>query len=93
LLTVFGTAYANEAKAKVNTTLITNVRIFDGKSDKLSEPMSVLVENNKIMTIAKKIGFKKTAFGTDIMTDPETVKWMNEELVFRTKWFSNDKRY
>jgi len=51
---VFGTAYANEAKAKVNTTLITNVRIFDGKSDKLSEPMSVLVEENKIQQIAKK---------------------------------------
>jgi len=28
MLTEFGTAYANEAKPKVNTTLITNVRIF-----------------------------------------------------------------
>lgn len=55
LLTVFGTAYANESKAKVNTTLITNVGIFDGKSDKLSEPMSVLVENNKIMWIRSVI--------------------------------------
>jgi hypothetical protein len=52
---VFGTAYANEAKAKVNTTLITNVRIFDGKSDKLSKPMSVLVKNSEIMWIRSVI--------------------------------------
>lgn len=36
---------------------------------------------------AKKIGFTKIAFGTDIITDPETLARINEEFVFRTKWF------
>lgn len=35
--------------------LFTNVNIFDGKSDKLTESMSVLVEGNKIKKIAKSI--------------------------------------
>lgn len=35
--------------------LITNARIFDGKSDKLTESMSVLVEGDKITQIAKSI--------------------------------------
>jgi imidazolonepropionase-like amidohydrolase len=34
------------------TTLFQNVRIFDGKSDKLSEPMNVLVRGNKIEKIS-----------------------------------------
>jgi len=34
---------------------ITNVRIFDGSRDELSEPMQVLVEGNKITQIAKSI--------------------------------------
>ncbi|WP_143184197.1 amidohydrolase family protein [Rubritalea squalenifaciens] len=36
-------------------TLITNVRIFDGKSDELTPSMSVLIEGNKISKIAKVI--------------------------------------
>jgi len=35
--------------------LITNARVFDGVSDKLSAPMNVLVEGNKIAKIAKSI--------------------------------------
>jgi len=35
--------------------LITNVRIFDGKGDTLTGPMSVLVEGNKIARIASSI--------------------------------------
>jgi len=35
--------------------LITNTRIFDGKSDELTEPRSVLVEQNKIARIADAI--------------------------------------
>lgn len=37
------------------TVLITNANIFDGKSDQLAAGMSVLVEGNKIATIAKSI--------------------------------------
>lgn len=36
-------------------TLITNARVFDGTSEKLSEPMSVLVEGHTIAKIAKAI--------------------------------------
>ncbi|MCD4832996.1 MAG: hypothetical protein K8R31_04310, partial [Bacteroidales bacterium] len=35
--------------------LITNVNIFDGKSETLNEGMSVLIEGNKIAQIAKSI--------------------------------------
>ncbi|VAW70378.1 Xaa-Pro dipeptidase [hydrothermal vent metagenome] len=43
---------------------------------------------DNMFTIAKKIGFKKIAFGSDIITDPEMLKRINEEFVHRTKWFS-----
>ena len=36
-------------------TLIANARIFGGKSDKLSEPMSVLVVGDKLTKIAKPV--------------------------------------
>jgi len=49
------TALAADAPKPVAKTLITNARIFDGKSDKLTENMSVLVEGNKIAKIAKSI--------------------------------------
>jgi len=44
---------------------------------------------DSMFTTAKKIGFKNISFGTDIITDPATIKRMNEEFVHRTKWFSN----
>jgi imidazolonepropionase-like amidohydrolase len=44
---------------------------------------------DNLFTLAKKIGFKNISFGTDIITDPETIKRMNQEFVNRTKWFSN----
>jgi imidazolonepropionase-like amidohydrolase len=47
-------AMAQEAQP-VSKVLITNASIFDGKSDKLTEPMSVLVEGNKISRIANSI--------------------------------------
>ena len=47
-------AMAQEAKP-VSKVLITNANIFDGKSDMLTEPMSVLVEGNKISRIANSI--------------------------------------
>jgi len=43
---------------------------------------------DNMFTLCKKIGFTKIAFGTDIITDPETLERMNEEFVFRTKWFT-----
>ena len=36
------------------TTLITNVDIFDGKSEKLIEKVNVLILDNKIKTISTK---------------------------------------
>ncbi|CAL8978989.1 Imidazolonepropionase [Propionicimonas sp. T2.31MG-18] len=37
---------------------------------------------------AKRIGYTRIAFGTDIVTDPETLKRSSEEFVLRTQWFS-----
>jgi imidazolonepropionase-like amidohydrolase len=44
---------------------------------------------DNLFTIAKKIGYEKISFGTDIITDPEAIRTMNNEFVHRTKWFSN----
>jgi imidazolonepropionase-like amidohydrolase len=40
-----------------------------------------------MFTTAKKIGFKKIAFGSDIITDPEMLMRINEEFVQRSRWF------
>lgn len=37
---------------------------------------------------AKKIGFDKIAFGSDIITEPEQLSQINNEFKFRTKWFT-----
>lgn len=42
----------------------------------------------RLFAMAKKMGFEKLAFGTDIVTDPKTLQRMNEEFVHRTKWFT-----
>lgn len=42
-------------ETKAATTLFQNVKVFDGKSEKLSTSMSVLVEGNKITKISKSI--------------------------------------
>ncbi|MBS0251289.1 MAG: amidohydrolase family protein [Proteobacteria bacterium] len=41
-----------------------------------------------MFTMAKRIGFTKIAFGSDIITDPETMKRINDEFSFRAKWFT-----
>jgi len=41
-----------------------------------------------LFAMAKKMGYEKLAFGTDIVTDPKTLLRMNEEFVHRTKWFA-----
>ncbi len=38
---------------------------------------------------AKKIGFDKIGFGSDIISDPAMLERINEEFVFRTQWFDN----
>ncbi|TXS92877.1 amidohydrolase family protein [Parahaliea maris] len=55
--TLFGGSVTAQAAAvpESKPTLITNARIFNGTSPKLSEPMSVLVEGNKISSIESSI--------------------------------------
>jgi len=43
---------------------------------------------DNLFAMAKKVGFEKLAFGTDIVTDPKTLLRMNEEFVHRTQWFT-----
>ena len=43
---------------------------------------------DNMFTIAKKIGFTKIVFGSDIITDPETLEHINDEFKHRTKWFT-----
>ena len=50
-----GASALGQSSEPESSVLITNARIFDGIRDKLSGPMSVLVEGNKIKTIAKSI--------------------------------------
>jgi len=53
LTIVLGYANAGVAEdTKPGQILITNVNVFDGKSDKLAEGMSVLVEGNLIKTVS-----------------------------------------
>ena len=56
LARLVGSAWAEPADASPqDTTLITNAKVFDGKNEKLATGMSVLVEGNKIVKIAKAI--------------------------------------
>ncbi len=54
LIVAFSPAYAQSAELK-KTILFQQVRIFDGKNEKLAEGMSVLVEGNRISKIANAI--------------------------------------
>ena len=51
--TVFAGEDASNAASSPAQTLITNARVFDGKSATLSESMNVLIEGNKISKISK----------------------------------------
>ncbi|MCL1065778.1 amidohydrolase family protein [Shewanella olleyana] len=42
---------------------------------------------DNMFKMAKEIGFKNIAFGSDIITDPATLARINEEFKFRAKWF------
>lgn len=44
---------------------------------------------DNMFTTAKRIGFENIAFGSDVITDPSMIARINEEFVFRTKWFDN----
>lgn len=54
-LGVPASAQASDPDSQSSFTLITKVRIFDGKSEKLTPLMSVLIEGNKIARIAETI--------------------------------------
>ena len=43
---------------------------------------------DNLFKAVKKIGFDKIAFGSDIITDLEMLKRINEEFLYRTEWFS-----
>ena len=49
---IFAAAACAQETVPTSATLFTNVRIFDGKSDKLSAPSHVLVRGNKIEKIS-----------------------------------------
>lgn len=55
IFVIGGQSWAIALETKPDATLIQNVKIFDGKNEKLTEPMSVLVEGNKIAKIAPTI--------------------------------------
>ena len=38
--------------------------------------------------LCRKIGFTNIVFGSDIITDPETMRRINEEFELRSKWFT-----
>jgi len=44
---------------------------------------------DNMFKMAKKIGFTKIGFGSDIISDPTMLERINEEFTFRTKWFDN----
>ena len=43
---------------------------------------------DNMFKLAKKIGFERIGFGSDLISDPEMLKRINEEFVLRTKWFT-----
>ena len=60
-----------------------------GLDEEQKKKFAVVAEGtDKAFALAKKIGYEKLAFGTDIVTDPKTLLRMNQEFVYRTKWFT-----
>lgn len=43
---------------------------------------------DNMFKLCKKLGFENITFGSDIITDPETMRRMNDEFSLRTKWFT-----
>ncbi|WP_243460244.1 amidohydrolase family protein [Streptomyces sp. M54] len=41
-----------------------------------------------VFSLAKKTGFERLGFGSDIISAPDNLARINEEFVHRTKWFS-----
>jgi imidazolonepropionase-like amidohydrolase len=44
---------------------------------------------DSMFTLLKKKGYKKIAFGTDVIGDPALMARENEEFTGRARWFSN----
>jgi len=60
-----------------------------GLDEEQKKKFAVVAEGtDREFALAKKIGYQKLAFGTDIVTDPKTLLNMNQEFVYRTKWFT-----
>lgn len=59
---------------------------LDEEQKKKYEEVAKGTEN--LFAMAKKIGYAKLAFGTDIVTDPKILLRMNEEFVHRTQWYT-----
>ena len=43
---------------------------------------------NNMFTLAKKIGYDKIVFGSDIITNPKLLEQINDEFKLRTQWFT-----
>ena len=91
-------ALAADTSKPVAKSLITNVRIFDGKSDKLTENMSVLIEGNKIAKIDKSITAPQDATVIDGKGRTMTPGFiaMHEHIMFQSNAldvFASDSRY
>jgi len=56
--------------------------------DQKTKHDQALAGTDNMFKLVKKVGLKKVAFGTDIISDPEKLEEMNEEFKFRAKWFT-----
>src|SRR5437016_14341869 len=65
-LTTFGTAIAQQRPEQPPVSLLfVNVRVFDGKAEKLSATTNVLVVDNKISKIGKNVAVPAGARSID----------------------------
>jgi imidazolonepropionase-like amidohydrolase len=56
--------------------------------DQASKHRQAYAGIDNMFTIAKRIGYTKIAFGSDIVTDPETLERINDEFKHRARWFT-----
>jgi imidazolonepropionase-like amidohydrolase len=56
--------------------------------DQKAQHDQALAGIDNMFKIARKVGFEKIAFGSDIITDLGMLKRINEEFVHRTQWFT-----
>jgi len=56
--------------------------------DQANKHRQALAGIDSMFTAAKRIGFDDIVFGSDIITDPEAMRRINEEFTFRAEWFT-----